>query len=164
MTGIASFRGVAALLSTCLILAGCGGTDGEPVYPVTGKVTLSGGPLVGATVTFAPREGQPVALGRTNTAGEYELTTYESGDGAAEGEFAVIVIKSAPGAAAAEGGEDEGHSADVNANFEEGHDAGAAAAEDTGSIVPDRYAKSETTPLSYTVKSSGDNVNDIEIE
>ena len=84
------------LFVPCLLLAGCGGgaTEGrKPVYPTSGRITMSGSPVIGATVSFAPREGQPVAMGRTNDAGEYVLTTYDGGDGAAAGRFSVVVNK-----------------------------------------------------------------------
>src|SRR5262249_28886803 len=69
-------RGRLIVLSCVLLPAlGCGGTT---VVPVSGKVTLNGKPLAGATVTFQPyykdkREAGPASSGETNAQGEFTL-------------------------------------------------------------------------------------------
>ena len=81
-----------------LVLAGCSGGDAAKhvaVFKVTGTVTFQGKPLAQAIVTFSPKEGQPVAFGTTNDKGEFTLTTYTAGDGAAAGSYGVLVSKAA---------------------------------------------------------------------
>ncbi|WP_459555132.1 peptidase associated/transthyretin-like domain-containing protein [Lacunimicrobium album] len=79
-----------------LLLAGCGGgsADSLSLEKVTGVVTLSGAPLNGATVTFAPKtKGLRTAVGMTDQNGAYALTTITPADGAMAGDYAVIVVK-----------------------------------------------------------------------
>lgn len=78
-------------------MCGCGAAEGErvQVFPVTGLITQGGKPLAGAQVVFHPKNPAdsrtPVAQGRTDEAGKYQLTSYETNDGAAAGEYAVTV-------------------------------------------------------------------------
>lgn len=151
-----------AALSASALMLGCGaGGDAPavPVYPVTGKVILHGAPLADASVSFAPLAGQPTAVGRTNAQGEFTLSTYDYGDGAAAGEYAVVVSKAIAAKAAAE---DE-HSADPYATAGEEHDAGGQAEGDAVSVVPPQYGKSSETPLRETVKQ-GENRFEFKIE
>jgi hypothetical protein len=85
----------------CLILAfaavalgGCGG-DGPQLHPVSGKVTLNGAPVAGATVVFTPQgdPNGPMPSGVTGDDGRFELTTHPHGKGAPAGEYAVVVTK-----------------------------------------------------------------------
>lgn len=85
-----------------LILVGTGGCSPEgapwakarpPVYPVSGRVLLGGQPLVGASVHFFSADAKRTAYGMTDGEGRFELTTFESGDGAVEGEHSVKVRK-----------------------------------------------------------------------
>ncbi|MCA9050851.1 MAG: carboxypeptidase regulatory-like domain-containing protein, partial [Planctomycetaceae bacterium] len=72
---------VSTQVLSLMLLAGCsGGGDAnrQPTFPVTGTVTLGGGPLAGAAVTFSPKDGQPVATARTDANGKYSLTTYDA--------------------------------------------------------------------------------------
>jgi hypothetical protein len=145
------------------LLAGCGGEDGaserKTVYPVTGKITLHGSPLADAMVSFAPKTGQPTAVGRTNQAGEFTLTTYEPGDGAAPGDYAVVVIKVVPGAST---GAEEQHSSDPYAEVNSGHGAKSA---DTGvAMVQPKYGNADETPLTATVKADGDNHLEFQVD
>src|SRR6266849_3541803 len=113
-----------------LVLVGCGGGAGAKhvaVFKVTGTVTLQGKPLPRAIVTFSPKEGQPVAFGMTNDKGEFTLTTYTDGDGAAAGSYGVVVSKAVSSGATT----DAGHSADPAfvaniANTQGGHDASSS--------------------------------------
>lgn len=79
-----------------LLLVGCG-PAGPKVNPVTGKVTLDGTPISGATVNFSPVDatsGSP-ATGKTDENGVYTLTDTTSsaiGSGAATGEYRVSVL------------------------------------------------------------------------
>lgn len=75
---------------------GCGPADERvPVYPVSGQINFNGKPLANALVVFHPQRPTdsrtPVAQGRTDDAGRFQLTSYETHDGAAAGDFAVTV-------------------------------------------------------------------------
>jgi hypothetical protein len=75
-----------------LTLAGCGPSRPETV-PVSGRVTLDGRPVEGATVMFSPEaEGRP-ATGTTDAEGNFTLKTFEPGDGALLGKHRVTVTK-----------------------------------------------------------------------
>ena len=81
------------------LVSGCGpdGPDMKPVYPVYGSVLVNDKPAEGAVVMFHPL---PIESGRfemirsrgTVTAdGTFQLTTYNTDDGAPEGDYAVTV-------------------------------------------------------------------------
>ncbi|TWT58285.1 hypothetical protein KOR42_16590 [Thalassoglobus neptunius] len=142
---------VRLLILSTLLMAGCGGGDANqvPVYKVTGKVIMFGTPLSDASVSFSPKDKQPVATGRTDINGEFELTTYEYGDGAAEGNYAVLIDKAGAVAGAGDTGGDDEHSADVN--FDPGASGEHEDGESSKSLVPPDYNDSSKTPLSATV-------------
>ncbi len=153
-------RTITGLAILCLSLIGCsdsGGGKRVVTHVVTGKVTMNGGPLAGAMIAFAPTEGQPAAIGRSNDAGEYSLTTYDPNDGAAKGTFNVTVMKvvAAPAAAAAS------HGAEYQGAVHGGK--AAKGTTDTGNLVPPIYSDSEKTPLKFTVEEKS-NTYDIEIK
>ena len=148
-----------------LFLAGCSGKAvGEkgrvPVYKVSGKITMAGSPVANANVIFSPRAGQPVALGRTDSAGQYTLTTYDAGDGAAEGDFVVLVNKSAAQTAVAPSISHDPQKPNANAfDADAAHaarGAGAASAE-ADSALPARYTRVDESDLRATVKANGPN-------
>lgn len=153
---------VLAAVSVCL---GCsGGADGGkrvPVYKVTGKITMHGGPLAGAMVSFAPKEGQPVAVGTTNDTGVFSLTTYSDGDGAAVGTYGVVVMKVK---SAQQSPVEEGHGTDVSKDYTKGAGHSAQAAKDTGNMLPEKYADSQNTPLTAKVEPNSNNNFSFEIK
>jgi hypothetical protein len=84
------------LVGLALVLAaGC--AKGPKYAPVSGKVTLNGKPLAGATVNFqpiAPEGGvnaAPGSSGKTNEAGEYTLSVATGERGAWVGKHRVLV-------------------------------------------------------------------------
>ncbi len=81
---------VASLL--VLLVTGCESCN--PVYPVTGKVTLEGKPMVGGgsiyLVPLTNQEGK-AAGGEIAEDGSYKLSTYGTGDGSMVGEFRVVI-------------------------------------------------------------------------
>jgi len=148
-----------------LVAVGCTGGSSEGrvnVYPVSGKVTMGGGPLVNATVAFAPREGQPTAVGRTDVNGEYHLSTYGGDDGAAAGSYSVVVTKPLGGGGTSAAA--EAHGTDPTANYDGGGGHGAGGGAGTAGAVPERYSNSNETPLSAEVKSGDENRFDFDIE
>ena len=157
----------ALFLTTCT-LVGCGGggaKGGKPVFPASGTVTMFGGPLADATVAFAPQTGQPTAVGRTDKEGNFTLTTYEFGDGAAEGRFSVVISKASAAASGPAGSAgNEEHGADFVDKAAAGHAAKGAGAGSAASMVPEQYTNAKDTPLKVEVKSSGENVYALEIK
>jgi hypothetical protein len=80
------------MLGACL---GCG-TKANNFFKVSGIVTLDGAPLPGAKVTYYPSLGEAPALGVTDSAGKFQLSTFDlktlkSTDGALPGEYKVTV-------------------------------------------------------------------------
>ncbi|OWK47096.1 hypothetical protein FRUB_00795 [Fimbriiglobus ruber] len=77
-----------------LLPSGCG--DSIKVYPVRGKVTFEGKPLVGggsiALVPIGTQRGK-TAGGEIGPDGSFELMTHKPGDGSMTGEFRVVVIQ-----------------------------------------------------------------------
>lgn len=135
---------------------GVGGGDQKKVYPVTGKITLNGAAVAGATVTFSPKQGQPVATGRTNSSGEYALTTYDANDGAAEGDYVVLVTKSAAPASDSSAGDSQ-HDAMTSGGgggAPGGHGAGSGGEDEAGgSLLPEKYSDTGQSGLTATVST-----------
>jgi hypothetical protein len=90
------------VLIACLALA-CGacGEPSEkraPLYSASGTVTYQGKPLPGAFILFRKLKPDPDVPSPTATTGEdgsFDLTTYESKDGAPAGDY-VVAISTAP--------------------------------------------------------------------
>ena len=59
--------------AVALAAAGCGGGDGIPREPVSGKVTLDGSALDNGLITFAPEELTKPAVGTAIKDGSYSL-------------------------------------------------------------------------------------------
>lgn len=160
------FLCIVSLVATCT-LVGCGGGDGAsggvPVFPVSGSVKMLGSPLANATVAFAPQGDQPTAVGTTDAQGNFQLTTYEFGDGAAEGSYKIVISKSSAPAGGGGGGGQEGdhEAAEAAASV---HSAVKKEGESTAQLVPAQYTSGAETPLTAEVKSSGENVFNLEIK
>jgi len=125
------------------LLAGCN-KSGDALVPVSGRVLVDGKPAAGAAIVFHPVEAgngtHPV--GQTDANGEFRLTTISSGDGAAPGEYRVTLTRyvSAPGKRGVEGEESPARN-----------------------LIPDKYARTESTPLSATIRPGGNDPVLIEI-
>ena len=83
--------------ATCLVWGGCSGSDRPATVPVRGQVTFRGKPVVGATITFLCDGAPRPAVGTTDAAGAYQLTTFEPNNGAVVGTHVVTVKKYATG-------------------------------------------------------------------
>ncbi len=155
------------LLMGTFALAGCGGggdAGKEPIYPVSGTVTMFGAPLADATVAFAPQEKQPTAIGKTDAQGKFTLTSYEYGDGAASGNFKVVINKSAP-APASRGSAPSGGDHEAAESAGRSHDAANGPGGSSGAqLIPPQYASSTETPFNAVVKSDGENNFTFDIE
>jgi len=79
----------------CVATTGCGSrTRLEGLVPVEGTVTVRGKAVAGATVVFVPATASTrAAVGMTDAAGQFSLTTKDPGDGAAPGPYLITVSK-----------------------------------------------------------------------
>lgn len=90
---------VAVVLSIALaMVSGCNSHDPDrpKLGKVSGKVTYKGQPVTKGSVTFTPASGKggetgQVASGQIEPDGSYELTTFNTGDGAILGQHIVTV-------------------------------------------------------------------------
>lgn len=78
---------------------GCGQSTGQvAVHPVKGQVVYDGKPAAGVQVFFVPTSAPTVPQvpanphGVTGADGTFTLTTYQPGDGAAEGGYQVVLL------------------------------------------------------------------------
>ena len=122
-----------ALLSVAFLVAGCG-EPLDPVYPVTGKVTLNGKPLTTGTVTFTPTGNGPSATGMIREDGTYELKSHDDRAGALPGSYKVSVsaVKINPQGMAL-------------------------------SLLPSKYSTGQTSGLTAEVEEKDTNTVDIEL-
>jgi hypothetical protein len=86
---------VVALLvgAVCVVSGGCSGSNRPATAPVRGTVTFRGKPVVGATLSFLCQGAPRHAIGTTDAAGNYRLTTFEPNDGAVIGTHVVTIEK-----------------------------------------------------------------------
>lgn len=155
------------LLTLCALTIGCGGGDAEKVkvYEAGGKITMSGSPVVGAAVTFAPKDGQPLARGTTDDQGVYKLTTYGANDGAAEGNFDVLVTKDLTASTEVDNSEDDPEAEGYGEGPSAGHaDEGGDATTKAEDGLNAKYASASTSGLTATVTADGENKFDFNLD
>lgn len=158
--------GLVLAIVGAMLACGCGksGPEGPPTYAVTGKVTLDGNPVEGASVGFVASAGGNSAIGTTDASGAYQLSTFGSNDGAVAGQYKVKVTKyKGQGGAVAPGGvtgpiDDGGqHPADYVES-----EADAAPPENE---LPANYADPTTSGLTATVtENASQNVFDFDLK
>ena len=140
-------------LMLIMIVAGC--DSGPSVNEVTGKVSLDGKPIGGATVTFQPVEGGTgmPAAGTTDESGQYTLTDMRDtnvGKGAAAGEYRVGILWYKPS------GKDTSKSTGSEAS-----DSKATHVTVTGpeTQLPTHYLNASTSGLTASVKAGKNEFN-----
>jgi len=131
-------------------LVGCSRDPNLPkLGKVTGKVTYNGKPVTSGHVVFTPAEGKGGETGQTATGeiasdGGYEMTTFNTGDGAILGQHIVTVqVRS---------GEMPKPKPDSTIDYVL-----------PKSALPSTYSSAEKSPLRYTVKE-GSNTYNIELK
>jgi hypothetical protein len=147
--------GLGTLIFTSI---GCGSGLKKPeMGKVHGTVTYKGAPVTSGLVTFFPAEAvageaaQP-AISELGSDGSFELTTFDTGDGAVLGQHkAVVVAKSAGGEKVPEGM--------IPSQIPEE----LKKYEGPKPLVPEKYMSAEKTPLRYKVRP-GDNNFAIELK
>lgn len=130
---------LACLAAVCACL-GCAKSGRKPVYPVRGQLLVQDKPAANAIVTFhpvgddGPDSVHPV--GHVDAQGFFTLTSYETGDGAPEGDYQVTVTwYLATKARGRTGGDDE---------------------YDSRNHLPERYNRAEASQLRATI-TKGEN-------
>ena len=115
-----------------LLLAGCARVPQVTPHPVRGIVERAGKPVADATVVFHPETPLPAGLHNplaiTDADGRYELTTLKQNDGAPAGEYRVTVELRAK------------------------RPAGEEYVRDGPHLLPEKFARRDTTPFRATVK------------
>lgn len=89
-----SFVGPVIVLAVVLPAGGCG-SDGPPVYGVSGIVTIGGSPAQNIQVTFMPTDAShPIASGKVDASGRYTLTSgAKNRAGAVAGSYKVVLTQ-----------------------------------------------------------------------
>lgn len=91
----------ASLLSLAFVACGTIGCaeakpERTPVFPAKGTLTLKNQPAHGAIISFHPKNplpaGVPSPKANVGKDGSFAVTTYDSGDGAPEGEYVATII------------------------------------------------------------------------
>ena len=121
------------LLPFVALMTGCFGSDRPETFPVRGTVTYRGKPVGEAHVQFISKTAPP-ATGITDASGHFSLRTFEQGDGAVAGEHTVLVTKNEQ----------------VDPNDKSSYPAHR-------SVLPVRYGRVTSSPLTATVAAEGDN-------
>jgi hypothetical protein len=144
-------RQFVALAIVALIVAasGCSPSGQVKVYPVKGRVTFEGKPMVGGGgITFVPKTNQAgkAAGGIIKPDGTYVLGTYGEADGSMAGEFRVVIYQETvkEGAAAPDGAAPT---------------ATASAAVAQADRIPLIYASDRDSPLTAKVEPKSNELN-----
>lgn len=86
---------LASCLMTVCVVIGCSGEKRIPTFPVTGKVvTADGSPVDHALVVLHPQSSNataPKPRGTTQADGSFEVSTFNTADGAPEGKYQVTI-------------------------------------------------------------------------
>jgi len=154
-------RGWSLALLGVVASLGCGKSDGLPTVAVTGSVTQKGSPIEGAIVSFVPtgQEGQS-AVGVTDSAGKYSLTTQKKDDGAIPAEYKVSITKFDGPKATTGGGEAAGPNGEMPASY-----TGAAPeAPPPKNLLPAKYASPDTSGFKATVSKGSTTPHNFDLE
>lgn len=140
------FRPAWMYAAMLIVLAGCG-SHRPTVMPVSGHVYLDGQPVTTGRIDFVPVTG-PAATARIQPDGSYQLTTFDDGDGAVAGLHSVRVraVEVAEDIAATDSPRDRTarhHSPQPPMRW----------------LVPERYARANTSPLSAEIVESRDDLD-----
>lgn len=132
------------LIAACCV--SCSDDGRRPVFPVFGKVTYQGKPTDNALIIFHPVSdpdpNAPHPLTRVGADGSFKLTTYETDDGAPAGEYDVTITW---------------------VNEVDNQNAPKEDQRPAKNMIPDRYAKAETSGLRVTVKKESNNLPPFEL-
>ncbi len=124
-----------------MTLSGCGDSGAVKVYPVKGKVTFRGKPMVGggsiALIPLTNQEGK-TAGGSIAKDGTFSLMTYNEGDGSMAGDFRVLITQEV---------------FQEGANTEDGQPVSAPTSDvPIADRIPEKYSSPTDSTLKLTVK------------
>ncbi len=147
--------GVVFLVAFIVDVAGCsGGPEIPKTVAVRGKVVYKDQPLADAEIGFVGKldnKDVRAARGKTNSAGEFTLSTYidpqHEVSGSTPGEYVVTVSKI-----------EQKDMAQIMQEFKENP------AMTFEKLVPEKYTDAKATPLTATVKLDGENVFEFKLE
>jgi hypothetical protein len=148
------FGRLSAVVSLALLVLGCSASAGRPpLGKVSGKVTYNGKPVTGGSVMFTPAAGSGsdtarIATGQIEADGSYTLTTFDTGDGAVLGQH-IVTVESR--------GDPE---AMKKLNLQPG---GIIAYKLPKAAIPEKYLKTDRSPLKQTVEA-GNNKIDLDLK
>ena len=128
--------------TVAVLLGGCGRDNGTA--PVSGKVTVDGKPLAFGEIFFMPTSGR-MAHATIQPDGSYQLTTYETGDGALIGDHTVTIE-----ALRVESNAPEPKTLEEEVSMEGGLPPQLVMKETR--LVSEKYGDAATTPLRATVE------------
>jgi hypothetical protein len=142
-----------AAVAAVLVSVGCGGDEFPDRAKVTGIVKYKGQPVAGATVTFFSESVPRAAIGTTDAAGRFTLSTFGENDGAIPADYLVTIAKAAA---------DEAGSAYDPANpgaaYGKAMASSAIGRNSTAKDeLPPKYANRGTSGLSQKVTADGAN-------
>ena len=141
-------------------LVGCSRRSGLPeTAPVHGQVIYKDRAVAGAHVSLIGEHAPRFAVGTTDEAGKFELTTFEPGDGAVLGAHTVTVSK--PAVEIETTSVDPTLDRDAYLAVLERAAERAIKAQAAGSLLPAKYADQKTSDLRVEVVRGG---NDFTIE
>ena len=152
----------------CAVTVGCSSSsEGPKIVPADGTVTYQGRPLADATVMFAPEKG-PIASGITDLDGHFTLST-GSRRGVAVGPVHVSVNAGEPANDGLAELPKPKNAEEARAYLEKAGQMQQALIQQGGprqpkSLIPPKYARMDTSGLTYEVKASGDNHYDIKLD
>jgi hypothetical protein len=141
-------RRLGGIVLACVALAitGCGGRTKDKwlakqprLFKARGRVTWNGEPAHGVLVSLKSLRHDTIATGLTNDRGEFVLTSYRNGDGAAAGEHAVTITKTV-------------EMQDKNGNSV------------TFNLMPLKYEDRDSSGLVATIAENNNNVLEFEVE
>jgi hypothetical protein len=141
------------ILAACALLGGCGGAT---TAPVSGRVTYNGKPVTAGRIMFYPESGR-AAVGQLGPDGRYTLTTLQPGDGALLGSHRVAIeaTRVGPGSYQAPRSLEE----EVELSRKGAPGGKVLVAGKVEWLVPEKYARPETSGLTATVRSGPNEIN-----
>ncbi len=138
-----TIRQVLVLLSAAAWCFGCSESEKPTCFPVHGQVVYRGQPLAEALVVFHPLPqgaGEtPKPIAYTDPQGHYQLTTWQTHDGAPPGEYKITV------------------------ELREARLVGEETIRDGRNLLPPQYGDWQQTPLHYMVAPGENEVPPLEI-
>lgn len=143
--------------------SGCGeAVASRPkLVPVKGKVVYKGEPVVGATVAFHADKAPRPSSGTTDAKGYFELTMFDTGDGAIPGDNVVTIAKQAAPAAPAAPSTNASASLQMYDKMYKQREAGE---DPQKGALPEKYADPKTSPQKNHVVAAGPNDFTIELK